>query len=353
MSLDFFQKIPNKASVPIATIGTLLIPVAASAHEVYVLGEDTISHDMATVSPNPFIAYFGNEHAFFFWGVVSAITLLTIFFASIFHVLERTLNPFFFWLKRFAHPLVRLTFGASLVACGVYGGLFGPEIPFSAVFGVTAPFMQIFFVGAGILGIAGLFTRYVAGAMIFVYLYAALMMGAYILTYANYFGEFGLLAILGSGRWSLDSILNSHTSKTLQYFAHRFEHLAFPLMRILFGFSIIFAAIYAKFIHSQLALDVVTEYHLTDYFHFEPLFIVLGALIIETLAGLMMVLGIGIRWTGLFLLFWLTLSLLYFGESVWPHLILFGLGLALFFHGYDRYSLEGQFLKRRKIEPVL
>jgi hypothetical protein len=67
----------------------------------------------------------------------------------------------------------------------------------------------------------------------------------------------------------------------------------------------------------------------------------------------MLILGIEIRWTAIFVLFWLTLSLLYFGEAAWPHLVLFGLGIALFLHGYDRYSLEGQFLKKAHTEPVL
>ena len=83
------------------------------------------------------------------------------------------------------------------------------------------------------------------------------------------------------------------------------------------------------------------------------MFIVLGALIIEFLAGLMLVLGVAIRWTGLFLLFWLTLSLLYFQEAVWPHIILFGLGIAIFCHGYDSFSLEGLWLKKRGREPLL
>jgi hypothetical protein len=43
---------------------------------------------------------------------------------------------------------------------------------------------------------------------------------------------------------------------------------------------------------------------------------------------------------------------MYFQELIWPHGILFGLAIALFLHGYDRYSLEGFFLKKGKREPV-
>jgi hypothetical protein len=47
------------------------------------------------------------------------------------------------------------------------------------------------------------------------------------------------------------------------------------------------------------------------------------------------------------------LSLWYFQESVWPHIVLIGLPIAFFMHGYDKYSLEGYFLKKGRREPVL
>jgi uncharacterized membrane protein YphA (DoxX/SURF4 family) len=122
---------------------------------------------------------------------------------------------------------------------------------------------------------------------------------------------------------------------------------------MLFGFGVMFAAAYAKYFHSELAVQTVIQHHLTDFFPFDPLFIVLGALIIEFLAGLMLFLGIAIRWTGLFLIFWLTLSQLYFRELWWVHVVLFGIGFAIFCHGYDRFSLEGRLLKKKGHEPVL
>jgi hypothetical protein len=81
--------------------------------------------------------------------------------------------------------------------------------------------------------------------------------------------------------------------------------------------------------------------------------LVLGAALIELLIGTFYVLGIEIRWTSIFLLFWLSLSLWYFGEAVWPHIILIGIPIAFILHGYDRYSLEGWFFKKRRLEPVL
>ncbi|OGG68939.1 hypothetical protein A3C20_01735 [Candidatus Kaiserbacteria bacterium RIFCSPHIGHO2_02_FULL_55_25] len=335
-------------------VGALTLPLAASAHEVYVLDHATVLRDIAAQSPNPLTAYAGNEIDFFFWGAVSVATTLAVLFASLYRRVESRFDSLVYRLKRLAHPMVRVTCSVCLIASGYYGALFGPELPFEPLFGSLSFFLQLAFVAGGAMVLVGLFTRYIAALLLALYLFAAIEDGLYLLTYANYIGMFLLLLILGSGIWSLDWRYRfARLPHALSQLARRFDHIAFPVMRVFFGFGLIYASVYAKFLHSQLALDVVARYHLTDYFPFDPLFIVLGALIIEFLAGLFLVIGFEIRWTSLFLLFWLTLSLLYFGEAAWPHLILFGLGLAIFFHGYDRYSLEGIFLKKHKLEPVL
>lgn len=329
------------------------LPTLAFAHEVYVLDEATIAAGMAATSPNPFTAYIGNEFNFFFWGFVSFVTFSTILFASIFRVFEKMLDPLLFSLKRFALLIVRLTVGSSLLIFGFYGVLYGPEIPLSSIFGGGTLFAQIFLSLLGIGLIAGVYVRTIALASLVLYLCASYSMGWYVLTYANHVGAYILLLTLGSGTWSLgrhwqDTSFEERTRALLR----KLQPLAFPILRITFGLSIIFAALYAKYFHSQLALDVVHMYGLTAYFPFEPLFIVLGALIIEVLAGAMLVFGIEVRWTSLFLLFWLILGQMYTQEQWWVHIILFGVGIAIFCHGYDRYSLEGRFFKRHGIEPT-
>lgn len=337
------------ASVPVLS---LVLPAIASAHEVYVLDSTTIARDLAATSPNPFSAYFGNEGHFFFWGFVSLVTVSTILFASVFHLFESSTRPLFSWLKKFAHPIARLTLGLSLVSFGIMGKLFGTELSFVQLFGGLTPLMQILVLLCGSALILGFQSRTIALATVALYAYAGFVFGPYIFTYTDYLGVALLLIILGSGALSIDKQFRLRDWIDMPGLMS-LRPYAFPIARMLFGFAIMFASIYAKYLHSQLALDVVLQYNLTHYFPFDPLFVVLGALIIEFLAGLMMFLGIEIRWTGLFLIFWLTLSLLYFKEAIWPHVILFGAGFALFCHGYDRFSLEGYFLKRRGAEPIL
>jgi len=336
-------------------ISFLALPYVALGHEVYVLEDEVIAQALNATSPNPFGAYSGNERNFYVWGCISFIVLSTILFVSTFRLLEKRMHPTLARLKRFALPLARLTVGATLFLFGINGVIYGPELPLTELFGPYAGFLQIFLVIFGLAVLAGLYARAAVLGAIVIYILVLLANGWYApLNYVNHLGAYLLLFIMGSGEWSLDTRLSLRPpfAKILP-FLHSLHSFAFPLLRIAFGFSIMFAAVYAKFLHRELALQVVLRYDLDRFFPFEPLFIVLGAFIIEFLAGLMVFLGIAMRWTVLFLAFWLTLAHLYMQEEWWVHIILYGAALAMFCHGYDRWSLEGRLLRRDGREPVL
>ncbi len=325
----------------------------ASAHEVYVLDPNAISTGIGTSSPNPFSAVLKDENQFAFWMLISIITVVAVFLISISRAAEKKLAPVLMRLKTWAPFVARITLGLSLFASAYYNSLFGPELPLTAIFHAFAPLIRaMLFIGGAMIAL-GLFTRAAAIAAILIYGWAAAVYNVYMLTYLNYFGEMAINIILGSGAYSLDSLLRKKVSGKTQLFKKTAEQYGFAALRICFGIAVIFASWYAKFEHSQLALDTVIRYHLTNYFRFDPLFVVLGAFIIETLIGIFFIVGFEIRFTAIFFLVFLTLSLLYFGEIVWPHLILLGVNITFLFYGYDRFSLEGRFFKRGELEPVL
>ena len=235
--------------------------------------------------------------------------------------------------------------------------LFGPELPLSHIWGSSGPFVQIALYSIGMAIAFGLFTRVCSFLALVLFTLAVSVYGWYMLTYINYVGEIVVTLILGGGMLSIDhrmssKSLRSHTIAIRKFFAH-IEPYAFLVLRVLFGLAIIYASWYAKIVHSNLALDVVADYHLTNYFHFSPLFLVLGAAIVETVIGIFIMFGLEVRFAALVFLGFLTMSIGFFGEVVWPHLVLYGINLVLIFHGYDRYTLEGHFFKKRTIEPVL
>ncbi len=248
--------------------------------------------------------------------------------------LELFFEPYLTPLRQWAPLVARVTLGVCLIACAWYGALFGPELPLS-VFGDWATAISAVLYISGALIVFGVLSIPAGFAALGIFALAMVQWGWYpLITYANYLGEILFLLLIA-------------------YNARRFKQYAFLILRVCFGASLIGASVYAKFIHAQLALDVVAQYHLTQYFHFDPLFIVLGAGIIEFLAGIFIIIGFEIRHTVLFLLFWLTLSLLFFQESVWPHLVLVGVLVALFMYGYDRWTVGGRLFNRGKLQPFL
>lgn len=357
----------SSSFVPYLVYGTLglvlaLAPFFASAHEVYVLSPETIAHDIATPSPSPLLAFVDNRTQFFIWGFIAFVLVSTVFFASITHRLEFFFEPMLTRLRPWAPLVARLTLGACLIASAHNMALFGPELPLSD-FGPWALVAQWALYISGALILVNVLTLPAAVVAMVVFAGGAALYGWYMLNYANYLGEMLVVFLLaGFGFGNLRSKKISGGGGQREHFGvkrfflsgnSRLEPIAFLILRVAFGISVAFASIYAKFIHSNLALSTISEYHLTNFFHFDPLFIVLGACIIEVLMGIFFIIGFEIRHTALFFLFWIFLSLLYFGESVWPHLVLAGVNVALFMYGYDKYTIEGRLFNRGKLQPFL
>ncbi|MDB5237786.1 MAG: hypothetical protein JWM46_56 [Candidatus Kaiserbacteria bacterium] len=328
----------------------------ASAHEVYVLPPDLIAHDLTMPGLQVLDILHDHTASFFFWMFITIWAILTVLSISVSKPVERYLSPVLRPLKRYAPLVARLTLGIAIFASGYFGALFGPELPFTSfVAAGIVPTLEILMMALGALITIGLFTRAASALLIIVFAASLPHYGSYMFTYANYLGEMFITLTLGNASFAID-----------RYFHHRYPHVfhtlllwceerAFVILRVSFGISLIFASVYAKYIHAQLALDTVTRYGLDTVFPFQAPFIVLGAFAIEVLLGLFFLFGIEIRFASLFLLFWLSLSLLYFGEAVWPHIILAGVAIAIFMHGYDRYTIELRYLRRsgkRATEPV-
>lgn len=322
----------------------LAVPFGVSGHEVYVLESGTIAHALQSFSPNPFGAFYTNQFQFFLWGFIAFVVVTTVFFASVTHRLERLFDPFLLKLKPYAPFVARVTLGVCLLASAYNGALFGPELPLPDFSPLLASFMQTALYLSGLLILLGLWSRPSTLLALLLFVLSIAEYGTYMLTYANYVGEMLVVLFLGGGLFAFESA---------KKISKRIESYAFLILRVTFGISVAFAAIYAKFIYSNLALETVMQYHLTTFFPFDPLFIVLGAGIIEVLIGLFFIIGFEIRHTALFFMFWIFLSLLYFGEAVWPHLVLVGVNIALFFWGYDRLTLQGRLFGTGRREPVL
>ncbi len=341
----------------------LFLAPAASAHEVYVLSSSSIVRAVDAPSFSLLDVAIQNLHQFVFWAFIAIFTIFCVFFISTLRFLERRLSPIFMKIKKYAPFIARLAIGISFLACAYYQATFGPELPLSSTFGQFSSVVTVIFAILGILAIIGLWVRPAAFVALVIFGFTIWFHGVYMLTYVNYLGEIIVLLVLGAHGLSLDAHFTAQHGKvkntkptTVTWFSKIKQYLvprSFAILRVLFGVALIYASAYAKIIHNNLALFTVQEYHLDKILGFEPHFLVLGAAIIELLIGLFFILGFEIRFTSLFFLFWLTLSLIFFGEIVWPHLILIGIPIAYIFYGYDGYSLEGYFFRKKEYKPVL
>ena len=309
-----------------------------SAHEVYVLTEGQISYDLGHASPNPFTALEmpGTLKTVAEYAELFIVVVGILFWVSWIESFQKLCSHFLNIIRPYASTVARVFVGISLVFSGMHGALFGPELPL-VMFGNFAPIISLLLFVLGILLVAGLFSRIAAFLAIALFCAAVLIQGNYMLTYFNYFAEFFLILLAGSGKIAIDNVFADFVDPE---FSERFEKkYAGAILRIGFGIALLYAALYVKFFHAQLSLDVIGEYHLTRYFPYPPLLIVLGAGFVEGTIALLYIIGFEIRFNSIFFLSFVTLSVGFFGEAVWPHLVLYGIAVAIILYGYDRYSI--------------
>lgn len=340
----------------VVLLSALTAPVFARAHEIYVLPRSTFDEALSLPAFSLWQTILQNLDQFVFWALIAILVVLAVFFFSTSHPIERLLDPLLAKLPPYAPVIGRITIGLAFITAAEHGALFGPELPLAATFGGASGFVAALLVIIGAMFIGGFYVRYAALAALALFAVEVSVHGAYMLTYTSYLGKLALFLILGAHTLAFHSKTDDdrRASAWLLSLKKRCAPYAFLILRLAFGTSLLYAAFYAKVLHNNLALAVAYTFpQITHFFGFEPHFLVVGAAVLEILIATFFILGIEIRFTSLFLLFWLLLSLWYFGEAVWPHIILIGTPITFIFYGYDRYSLEGRFFKRGGREPVL
>jgi len=308
------------------------------------LNEKTISHDQHDHAVNIWNAL-NNTHNVILFIICAALIGLLFAFA-----LYLKSKPTFRKMGKqidkatiFAPDIIRIAFGASLLFSASHAALYGPELPLHSFVG--GKFIQALLWVSGTALIVGLWSRVWAVLMAFVWVYALILKGPYLLTYANYFGEALAVFLLPLQRMSLDFIVTGK-QKAAQMMAN--ADYSLPIARLLFGFSLAYTAVSVKFMDTALSLDVVNQYHLTNYFPFDPLFVVLGAALIELAVSILYMAGLLQRFTTIIFLIFMTLSLIFFKESVWPHYLLIALGVGIFLHKPDKWALDGRLFNYKR-----
>jgi uncharacterized membrane protein YphA (DoxX/SURF4 family) len=255
-------------------------------------------------------------------GILVALTLNFFFRRS---RIGQSISGSFERLSPYGPLFVRAAIALAFFYSAMSKSFLGPELPIGAM-----PYGEILrialFVISAMIAL-GFLTEVAALTALAIFTIGFFVFGSYLITYLNYLGEIVVLLLFGTRRWSLDGFIFGPKK-----FLKRFEKYEPTVLRIFYGVALIYAAITVKLLHPSLTVEVVNHWNLTQFywlFPSDPLLVTFGAGLAECAIGLFIILGFEMRLTILISLFYITLSLLFFRELVWPHLMLYGISFSL------------------------
>src|SRR4051812_37688395 len=108
-------------------VSSFFLPFLASAHEVYVLDQASITSDLAKPPLNLLKAMLDQQHLFTMYALLGLIALICILGISLSRTVEKIADPFLFKIKPYAGHIAQITFGVALLASAHFGALFGTE----------------------------------------------------------------------------------------------------------------------------------------------------------------------------------------------------------------------------------
>lgn len=301
------------------------VPAAARAHEAYVLSADDFHAGMASTDLSALhaLAKPENLRTFILLSlVVTAVLALNLVVRE-----SRLGRKFHGWLEKFEPyglVIMRVSIGMSLILGGLTWNFLGPEI---SLRDLPVPGLLRFAVLAGgALILSGFITEVAAAAVLMVFTVAFFRYGMYLATYLNYLGELLALILFGARLHSIDGrVFGPRKSRP----SEKWERV---LVRVSYGLGLMYAAVSIKLLHPDVTLLVVDHYDLTRFKHMfpsDPQLLVFGAALAEFAIGAFILFGFETRLTVLVSLYYITLSLAFFRELVWPHLLLYGVSLYL------------------------
>ncbi len=322
----------------------------ADAHEIYVLSKQKFSQGLHAPAIDTLQALGKPANLqFTVMLILIVLVVLSILFFFRYTKLGQKVNKQLQQLSQIGLLAIRLALGVAFLYAASSNTIFGPELSLNSLpFHQILPYAEYLI---GILLVCGLFTEIAATLAFILYFFAVFAYGTYLLTYINYLGEIATLILFGSRFLSFDTLIFGKLKRFPKLRAYENT-----IIRVCYGGALLYAAIYIKVIHAQIPLDVIYQYHLNQIhwlFPNDPILIVLGAAIVEIVIAVFIIVGFSTRFTNLILMFYLTLSILFFKETVWPHYMLYGISFSLFFNGGGKLSIDEiltKHLSRKKVD---
>ncbi|MBU6390299.1 hypothetical protein KGQ31_01990 [Patescibacteria group bacterium] len=329
-----------------AGLAAIFLPGLAFAHEAYVLPSDFFWQNMrGSISFYSLHALKNPDDLKLTLEITLAV--LAVYALNFWFRRSRLGGSFHNNLEKLDHfgPLiVRLSIAASFFFSAYSWSFLGPELPIGSMPFAWTVRALLFAVSFMIL--FGILTEVAGLISLLLFSLGFAVFGLYLATYLNYLGEIIVLILFGTRFLSFDRLIFGPLKRFPEF--RKYET---AIVRIFYGLALSYAAVTVKFLHPELTLRVINDWHLTQFhwlFPSDPLLVALGGGLAELAIGLFLIFGFEVRLTVLISLFYITLSLLYFRELVWPHLMLYGISLSLLVKP-EAFSLDSLFFNRRDV----
>lgn len=214
--------------------------------------------------------------------------------------------------------MLRLSLGIALIGSGISNTLVSPALSgFDAVSSV-----QIFI---GFLIMSGLLVIPSTFVAIILYVHGFLI-DPYLLGNLDFLATAVALMVLDNEKPGLDHLLGMPKMSPFK----ALKKYVPLILRVGIGGSMIYLAIYEKFLNPHISEVVVTDFGLLNIVPVSPEMWVLSAGLIELFIGLLLLFGYYTRLASGVAFIVLSLSFFYFNEDVASHITLFGILSALF-----------------------
>lgn len=335
----------------VLTASYLLAASPSYAHEAYVLTHQEFTKGLATNSVNPLGPIFDTQHLY-----LSIIITLGIVLGYLVINFWSTTTPaakLDKLIKRIGivGPLIiRIAISASFFYAALANAVLGPELSLVGIPGGEIIRFLLFVIA--LMVFFGIFVEVAALVGLLIFMYITKFYGVYMITYANYFGELLVLLLFGSRFISFDKYFFGE--KLWYRKLEKLRGLETPIVRVLYGIALMYAGWTIKFQHQEISIMVYNQYHLKDFFHASASYIAAGAGVCEIVIGFFILIGFTMRFTILISLFFITLSILYFREMLWPHFMLYGISFSLLINSSDTFTVDRYFIPwARKIRQKL
>lgn len=320
----------------------LISPIIASAHEAYVLPKKVFDAGLAQpINLSVFRAVYSPENLKITVLVVSATLVGIIIWFFLQHSkIGQKVNEKLAQYNHWSLLIVRLSIAAAFLGSAYTNSFLGPELSLNSL--PYGSLIRILFYLASVMILFGLFSRLVGLITFIIFLIAFKVFGVYLLTYFNYLGEILTLLLFGTFFLALDGRIVPKTKVWLE----KIRPYESTILRVFYGIALSYAAINIKLLHPILTIDVANIYHLNRFswlFPNDPILITFGAGLAELAIGAFIIVGFQTRLVVLVSLFYITLSLLFFREAVWPHIMLYGLGFSLLINNGGPLSMDKLF----------